>query len=232
MRISMKAPLQALYDSLCRDGAPRPADVIFVFGGHPERKRFGLELWRQAYAPVLVLSVARFEWRRFAELGLPDDGGLLQLVEATPPVERHFFVVVRDRRVEAYRVKARGLGTWREAEALHEYLVEEKARSVLLVSSAMHLRRAVMTVHAMSPSVAAYPAPTPGKDSVVRRDGWWRVPKARRAVLREALKLLLYRLRLALTALFRRGRDRARPPGSRRRAPSPPRGSVSPRSRR
>ena len=118
MRISLKVLLQALFDSLCRDGSPRKADVIFVFGGHPERKRYGLDLWRQGWAPTLVLSVARFEWRRFVELGLPDDGGLLKLVEATPPRERHFFVVVRDSGVNAYRVKARGLGTWREAEAL------------------------------------------------------------------------------------------------------------------
>ncbi len=201
MRISLKAPLQALFDSLCRDGAPRKADVIFVFGGHPERKRYGLDLWRQGWAPTLVLSVARFEWRRFVELGLPDDGGLLRLVEVTPPRERHFFVVLRDSRVEAYRVKARGLGTWREVEALRDFLSAERARSVLIVSSAMHLRRAAMTVRAMIPSIAADPVPTPGRDSVVRREDWWRVPKARRAVLREALKLLLYRARLGLTAL-------------------------------
>jgi len=165
-------------------------DAIFVFAGHPARKRHGLALWKQGKAPVLVLSVARFEWRRFAELELWDDGGLVSLVEATPPQERHFFVAVRGETVETYRVSARGWGTWREAEALADFLRRENARSVLIVSSASHLRRAVMTVRAMAgPGIRVEGEPTP----------WLR--SRRRAVLREALKLVLYRARLAWTSL-------------------------------
>ncbi|HXF58370.1 MAG TPA: ElyC/SanA/YdcF family protein [Candidatus Saccharimonadales bacterium] len=207
--------LDAFFDSLCLGGPPRRADVIFVFAGRPERKRFGLDLWREGFAPVLVLSVGRYEWRRFVELGLPDDGGLRGLVERTPPAERHFFVVLRagpgtpaegfglaSPRATALRVKAGGLGTWREAEAIAEFLHREEARSVLVVSSAIHLRRAVTTLRALArPEIRIDAAAVPEHESSIAREGWWREPRARRAVLWEGVKLLLYRARVGLTAL-------------------------------
>src|SRR5262245_11773192 len=46
-------------------------DAIFVFAGRESRKRFGVRLYREGRAPRLLLSVGRFEWRRFADLSLP-----------------------------------------------------------------------------------------------------------------------------------------------------------------
>jgi hypothetical protein len=203
------APLNALFDSLCAGGPPREAEVIFVFAGRPERKRYGLELWKQGYAPTLVLSVARFEWRRFVELGLPDDGGLVDLVQRTPPEERLFFVVLTETRARAFRVNTMGLGTWSEAKALAEFLERERVRSVLVVSSASHLRRAVTTLRVLtrprrggqSGGVRIDATAVPEHESSIARDGWWRTPRPRRAVLWEAVKLLLYRVRLGFTAL-------------------------------
>jgi uncharacterized SAM-binding protein YcdF (DUF218 family) len=198
-----RKPLLALFDALARHGPPREADVIFVFAGRPERKRFGLALWKEGYAPTLVLSVGRFEWRRFVELGIPD-GGLLDLVERTPPVRRHFFVVARPDRVGTHHVEPGTLGTWTEASALVDFLAAEKAASVLVVSSAIHLRRAVSTLQALARRrglmLRVDAAPVPEHESSIAREGWWREPRARRAVLWEGVKLLLYRARLGLTA--------------------------------
>lgn len=199
MRFST-APLNALFDSLCVGGPPREAGVIFVFAGRPERKRYGLALWKRGFAPTLVLSVGRFEWRRFVELGLPQDGGLVDLVERTPPEERQFFVVLDGAGARAFRVRARGLGTWNEAEALAEFLRREGHRSVLVVSSAIHLRRAVMTLRALAGGIRIDATAVPEHESSIARDGWWREPRARRAVLWEAVKLLLYRLKLGTAA--------------------------------
>jgi hypothetical protein len=154
-----------------------------------------------------VLSVARFEWRRFAELGLREDGGLIGLVQRTPPEERHFFVVLRrgDAGAEtarAFRVETRGLGTWNEARALADFLEREGVRSVLVVSSASHLRRAVTTLRAMTPREIRIDATAvPEDESSIARDGWWRTARQRRMVLWEAVKLLLYRARLGWIAL-------------------------------
>jgi len=199
--IRWTAPLFALFDALSMGGPPRKADAIFVFAGRPERKRFGLTLWREGYAPTLILSVGRYEWRRFVELGLPEDGGLLALVERTPPVERHFFVVVRAGSVRAIHVPPGGLGTWTEARALAEFLRQENARSVLVVSSAIHLRRAVTTLRVFADeTLRVETAAVPEHESSIAREGWWREPRARRAVLWEGVKLLLYSARLGLTA--------------------------------
>lgn len=195
-------PLNALFDSLCAGGPPHEAEAIFVFAGRPERKPHGLALWRDGFAPMLVLSVARFEWRRFVELGLSDDGGLVDLVRRTPPEERHFFVVLDRAGARAIRVETRGLGTWNEARALAGFLERERIRSVLVVSSASHLRRAVTTLRALTPPEVRIDATAvPEHESSIARDGWWRTARPRRAVLWEAVKLLLYRARLSLMAL-------------------------------
>lgn len=202
-----RAPLYGLFDSLCAGGPPREAEVLFVFAGRPERKPYGLGLWRRGYAPTLVLSVGRFEWRRFAELGLRDDGGLIDLVQRTPPEERHFFVVLHraganEETARAFRVETRGLGTWNEARALAEFLERERVGSVLVVSSASHLRRALTTLRALTPREIRIDATAvPERESSIAREGWWRTARQRRVVLWEAVKLLLYRARLGLIAL-------------------------------
>jgi hypothetical protein len=40
---------------------PRKVETIFVLAGKEIRKAHGSELWKQGYAPVLFLSVGRFE---------------------------------------------------------------------------------------------------------------------------------------------------------------------------
>jgi hypothetical protein len=66
----MKKIVQSLYDFLDVGKSPRPADCIFVLAGKEERKAYGIKMWRFGYASQLILSVGRFEWRKFGELGL------------------------------------------------------------------------------------------------------------------------------------------------------------------
>ena len=213
------SPLNALFGLLCAGGPPRSSDCIFVFAGRPERKRYGIDLWREGLSPTLVLSVGRFEWRRFPELGLPDDGGLLDLVQKTPPPMRHFFVVLDHAGARAWRIDTGGLGTWSEALALAAFLDREPFRSVLVVSTSIHLRRAVLTLRRLAGrrggGMRIEATPVPEQDSSIRREGWWRERRARRAVLLESVKLALYRLRLGLPPGRRRDGPR-RWPGQRR----------------
>ena len=97
---------------------PEKADAIFVFAGREERKRLGIELFRSGYAPRLILSVARFEWRRFETLGLWTDGGLVDMVQTIQAPERHFFVHIERDRARCDRVHKGPLGTMSEARAL------------------------------------------------------------------------------------------------------------------
>ncbi len=183
-----------LFDFLTRDDPPRPADCIFVFAGMPERKRHGIELWRRGLAPMLVLSVGRFEWRRFPDLGLHHDGGLREIVGATPPRKRHFFVTLSGTTASAARVAKRRFGTRSEALALRELAAREGYRTILVVSTSVHLRRAALTLERLfsgRPVRLAFTAVPEGMSAVRRRD-WWKESRSRNLVLLELLKLGAY----------------------------------------
>ncbi len=133
---------QAIQDYLNTGKSPEKTDCIFVFAGRPERKRFGLQLFHQGVADTVVFSVGRFEWRRFLELGLADNGSLYNLVEKTPPHKRHFFVHLNRSTVRCSTMEKHRFGTMSEALAFSRYIEKEGFRSVLIVSSGFHLRRA------------------------------------------------------------------------------------------
>jgi hypothetical protein len=128
------------------------ADLIFVFAGRESRKRFGIELYRNGVAPRIILSVGRFEWRRFPELGLPSDGGLVEKVQTIEPQKRHFFVDVSPDGVRCEHVRRGRLGTWSEAVALARIVESERIQRLLLVSHRMHLRRCLVSLGALLPS--------------------------------------------------------------------------------
>jgi hypothetical protein len=130
-----------LYRFLSVGVPPRKSDCIFVLAGRPERKTYGIDLWRQGYAPELILSVGRFEWRGFYKLDLPSDGDLRKLVDAVPPVERHFFVRLRASGADSMAVKKGRLGTLTEGLALAALLRGGPIRSLMIVSTSIHLRR-------------------------------------------------------------------------------------------
>ncbi len=135
--------IDSLYRFLNVGEPPHKCDCIFVMAGRPERKVYGIDLWRQGYAPELILSVGRFEWRGFYTLGLPD-GGLKGLIQATPPEQRHFFVRLRDSGAEASLIRKGRLGTMTEGRALAAQLRDSPIRSLMAVSSAIHLRRVAL----------------------------------------------------------------------------------------
>lgn len=123
-----------------------PKGTIFVFAGHEERKRRGLELYREGLAPSIILSVARFEWRRFAALGLPDDGGLTRLVETIDPPKRHFFVHLESDRATCRAVPKGRFGTLSEARALAEELAISQIHDAWILSSEPHLPRCLLAI--------------------------------------------------------------------------------------
>ena len=141
------------------------ADAIFVFAGRESRKRFGVRLFREGAAPCLVLSVGRFEWRRFANLGLPSDGGLLDLVSETEPKLRHFFVEIRSGSASAARIPTGVLGTWSETRALARFVEREGTARLIVISHRQHLKRCLLGLALTLPdSCAVVPLASPRDD--------------------------------------------------------------------
>ena len=166
---------------------PSPCDAIFVLAGRQRRKVHGIELWRVAYAPELILSVGRFEWRRFYELGLPGDSGLRKLIDSVPPVERHFFVRVWKNRAESLAVAKGRYGTLTEALATASLLRKGEYRSLMVVSSGFHMRRVAL----------AFRRAFRGSGTkLVFTAVPYEPPESRAELLKELRKYLLYRLLL------------------------------------
>ncbi len=170
---------------------PEPCDAIFVLAGRQERKVHGVELWRVGYAPELILSVGRFEWRPFYDLGLPRDGGLQKLVDAVPPIERHFFVREWKDRAESIAVPKGKFGTLTEALAAANLLREGEYRSLMVVSSGYHLRRVALAFRRALRGSGTRLVFTAVPDEP---------PESRSELLRELRKLFLYRLLLLYPA--------------------------------
>jgi uncharacterized SAM-binding protein YcdF (DUF218 family) len=191
----MESVLCRIHDYLNIGTAPKPADCIFVLAGRQERKVFGIELWRQGWAPELILSVGRFEWRKFYALGLTEDGGLKAMVDQTPPVRRHFFVRMDGKGARCQWVQPGWFGTWREAQALAAFVREEPIQSLMVVSDAVHLRRVAVAFRRAFHGrrfnldfVAVDSASLPAE-----RQSWWQQPESRAYVVKELSKYLVYR---------------------------------------
>lgn len=123
-------------------GTPRSADLIFVLAGRVYRKEYALDLFRQGLAPRILLSVSRFEIRRFSKMALPVPLDLLKLSQEMPPPQRHYFAFFDGQQVRTEHVSPRRFGTLTEIEALAHWLSENPdIGSVLVVSSDAHLRR-------------------------------------------------------------------------------------------
>ena len=174
---------------------PETADAIFVFAGRESRKRFGLRLFREGVANRLVLSVGRFEWRRFASLGLPSDGGLVEMVGKIEPRLRHFFVVLRPEGASCEAIQKGVLGTWSEARALSDLVGRERIGKLVVVSHRQHLKRCLLALSLTLPDPCTVtPIASPADDSTEPPSDY----------LTEVFKLITYSALLAPLQLGQR----------------------------
>src|SRR5262249_14559157 len=118
------------------------ADLIFVHAGQEDRKFWGLQLYREGWATRLLISVGRYEIRRFAQLPLPEPVDLLDLAKSVDPPLRHFFVSFSPQVAQVERVQLGRFGTLGEVQALRVWLkYRPDIRNVVVVSSGPHLAR-------------------------------------------------------------------------------------------
>ena len=173
--------------------SPQPADLIFVLAGRMDRKRYGLEFYRAGIAPRLLLSVGRYEVSKMAAI---DFEGLDELIEQRnklPADQRHFFCEVTGSGTRIEQARLSRWHTYGEILGLWEYLKRRMPRSLIVISSDVHLRRVALTIDkvfpGVHPDVRYYAVPT--------RD--------RQYFLKEMIKLAAYRVIFSLPeALIRR----------------------------
>jgi len=154
---------------LCVDSGPAAADVIVVLGGgaHEQRAERAAELFRQRAAPRILISGA----------GDDEINRLILLQNGVP--------------AGAIEVEGDSTTTRENAEFTLKRLRAEKVRSVILVTSWYHARRALKTFEHYAPGLKFYSRPSYG---AFDRADWPRHGSGRRMRL-EFLKLPGYWLR-------------------------------------
>jgi len=203
--------LKYLFDWLTRADPPAPADAIFVLAGHRSRKTYAIQLLDRGMAPRLLISVGRFEIRRFPDLGLPQTIDLLQLAQTIPPPQRHFFVLFENRELKVQRITVRTLGTLSEIDALSDWLgARPGISSLLVVSSGSHLRRLRICCRALLPQgLRTSFLATPEENTSPNRQDWWSDASTCRICLFECIKVTSYFILLPWWKLTRSWRKRA-----------------------
>jgi hypothetical protein len=192
--------LYRLYESLTRSDPPKPADLIFVLAGKMERKQYAMDLYGAGIAPRLLLSIGRFEVSKMRTIGFASADELIELRDRTPPGQRHFFCEMNASGIRIERPKLRRWNTYGEILGLREYLDGDTTRSIVIVSTDVHLRRVAGVfdkVFRDAPIEARY-CPVPARYSSLRKEEWWNRANDRRYVVKELTKLAAYRTILSM----------------------------------
>jgi hypothetical protein len=170
-------------------------DVVFVLAGLPERKTYGLKLLHGGMTWKLVLSVARFEVRKFAATpqGRP---AMIDRAQSLPPRQRHFFVEATANGATWRVAELEVLGTFAELWAFARSMPEARLR-IGIVSTTIHMRRVRLCcrrIRRFRPHEIRY-YPVPEACSSLRESEWWRSAFGRKYVVSELLKLAWYFVR-------------------------------------
>lgn len=187
--------LRRVYDWLAQSDAPQSADVIFVLAGRESRKRLGFKMFDEGWAASLLLSVGRYEIRRFADFDLPLATDLRTMAASIEPEQRHFFVKVSARGVEANLIPIGRYGTWKEILAFSQWLAEhDSVQTAMLVSSGFHLRRVHWCCSKLITGRTKLMFVAVPSEATFNRDQWWGNALSRKLVLLELIKVIMYPL--------------------------------------
>jgi uncharacterized SAM-binding protein YcdF (DUF218 family) len=161
-------------DLLIEDDGPRKADAIVVLGGdgYGDRTLLGAELAKEGYAPYVVVSgmpdlihSEPNEEIQFAELhGYP--ASLLRQVDLPPDAE----------------------STRTEEDFLGKYFAARGIKSILLVTSNYHSRRAAKLWRRENPAIAVSVVPSVDPARYFTPQTWWKTRAGQKIFLLEWAK--------------------------------------------
>ena len=150
----------------------RRADAVLVFSGDPEYERTleAVRVYRAGYAPYLVFS---------------GQGGPGDSAESMAEVARRSGVPG-----SAILVEPRARSTYENVAFVRDLLARHQVKTLILVTSPYHERRAYLVARHVLHDVALVNHPVP--QSSWSPQGWWWTPGGREAVVREYAKLGAY----------------------------------------
>lgn len=161
---------------------PRPADAIVVFaggvgesgtagGGYQERVKQAVDLYRQGAAPRMIFS-SGYAFV-FHETEVMKDLAIALGVPA-----------------EAIVLETKATNTYENVRLVDRVLDQHRWRSILLVSSPYHMRRALLTWRKVAPDMTVIPTPAPQSQFYAHSRG--ASMDQIRGILQEYLAILVY----------------------------------------
>jgi uncharacterized SAM-binding protein YcdF (DUF218 family) len=165
-------------DFLIVQDALRPADLIHVLGGDVDRIDYGIELYKQGYGRKIFFTGGRIE---------------IPLVHTTYSRLAQEYAVSKGVRPEnVLPHESRATSTYEETLELRAFLDGTPIRSVIIVSSPYHLRRARWIFNKMLGDRVTFQfAPVPFEVGRHKRR-WWTDEKTLKAVIIEYLTIPFY----------------------------------------
>ena len=180
--------LPAMGRFLVTEDPAEHADAIVVLAGsYPDRVLEGVELYRQGLAPRIILcrepETAGF--RRVSELGvdIPRPSDINRMVAEKLGVPPNAIEVLANA----------GDSTYSEALAVLDVAIRRGYRSILLVTSKYHTRRAA-EIYRLLAGDRVKIIVRPARDDDFQSEGWWRDRISTRRVIIEYLKLINFEL--------------------------------------
>ena len=153
LNAAARRSLAGLYDWLDCGDEFCYSNLVFVHAGAKQRKVVALELYSQGKVRSLLVSMTPGEARNFAALKWPVPLEAVEAALGKSSVEEHAFVWLESGRVTVERVPLRIFGTLSEVYQLDRWLHKHGGfSSVLMISTAPHLRRVRMCCRATTSS--------------------------------------------------------------------------------
>jgi len=178
---------------------PQKADVIIVLNGRDtERSLMAVDLYKQGYSNLIVMAINSRQpgsdefWKR---VNNNFDGKVFfqRAIEAMGVPEKSFEFI------------GNGVtSTYDEAVVTKEFLKKNGYKSILLVTSKWHSKRAYLTFRSALKNEGIKIIVQPSRYDVFDPDAWWKNSNDREMVFYEYVRLIFYALsfRISLQDIF------------------------------
>lgn len=163
------------------DTLPYTDAIVVLGGGGPHRARHAVDLFNQGYAPLVVFSGGTLE-----DVGLACSSAQLSLETAQE----------LGLPGDAVLIAAEAQTTYDEAVNLRRLAQERGWRSLIVVTSPLHTRRAARTFRTLLPGIVVYVSAAPDPQYDPAR--WWATEHGLVGVFTEMVKLAFYWVRYGI----------------------------------
>lgn len=201
--------LERLRNGLVQADELQKADLIFVLAGHRNRKVYGARLFRDLWAPSVVMStgdppyIAKVLLHEVPKSVLPNAQIWSQIEQAArlpSPRDEQFFACLTAAGWSVEPIRVEWLGTLSEIKALARWLQRCPAtRSLLIVSAGTHLKRLRMCCRRLLPKDCKIRFIAVPRDDFGPKFGGKPPLEGPRQILLECAKVLVYGVLLAFT---------------------------------